>query len=433
MSPTSIARGRRAARPRGAVSVFVAVTLVLLVMALGLVLDLGHLYVAKTEMQNAADACALAAAWEISPYSGTSTARARAAGKAVGSKNRIDFQSDDVLVTDADITFSDTLAGPYGNEVAASTRYVRCAPQGQGGRSVALWIMGLWGDTTSSVTASAIAGVELCAFPLTFCTASPGETDFGFVRGRWYSGRAAPGAATHGNYGWINYTSGGGRDVLDLIAGRGQCGADYPGQMVSIEGITGNRATAAARAFNTRFGLYAGTYRDPELSRPDATGSAYTWYPAQAGSWPPPADRSVCEGTGFDPTTPPTSCNAYSGQHGVGGGQVTQFPVSQGANEAFDTNDVIPQLPGNPRVLLSNELATYGLRDRRLVIVPIVTCANWPTGNQPIDVEGWACGLLTHPIRDSEEVTMEYLGPARNSPCVGRLLPGQANVPVLAR
>lgn len=47
---------------RGAVAIIVAICLALLVGMLGLVLDLGHLYVAKTELQNAADAAALSGA-----------------------------------------------------------------------------------------------------------------------------------------------------------------------------------------------------------------------------------------------------------------------------------------------------------------------------------------------------------------------------------
>ena len=50
---------------RGAVAVLVALMLVVLIGAAGIVLDLGRLFVAKTELQNAADACALAAAREL--------------------------------------------------------------------------------------------------------------------------------------------------------------------------------------------------------------------------------------------------------------------------------------------------------------------------------------------------------------------------------
>jgi len=47
---------------RGSILVITALSLVALVGFVGLALDLGHLYVVKTELQNAADAAALAAA-----------------------------------------------------------------------------------------------------------------------------------------------------------------------------------------------------------------------------------------------------------------------------------------------------------------------------------------------------------------------------------
>jgi Flp pilus assembly protein TadG len=45
---------------RGAVAIIVGLVLAVLMGFAGLALDVGHLYVEKTELQNAADACALA-------------------------------------------------------------------------------------------------------------------------------------------------------------------------------------------------------------------------------------------------------------------------------------------------------------------------------------------------------------------------------------
>jgi Flp pilus assembly protein TadG len=52
-------------RQRGAVAVVVGLTIFVLVGMIGLALDLGQMFVNKTELQNAADACALAAAREL--------------------------------------------------------------------------------------------------------------------------------------------------------------------------------------------------------------------------------------------------------------------------------------------------------------------------------------------------------------------------------
>ena len=48
---------------RGAVAIIVGLTLAVLVGFAGLAIDGGRLYVNKTELQNAADACALAASY----------------------------------------------------------------------------------------------------------------------------------------------------------------------------------------------------------------------------------------------------------------------------------------------------------------------------------------------------------------------------------
>jgi len=51
-------------KQRGAVAIITGLAMVVLVGFAGLALDGGRLYLTKTELQNAADACALAAAYE---------------------------------------------------------------------------------------------------------------------------------------------------------------------------------------------------------------------------------------------------------------------------------------------------------------------------------------------------------------------------------
>jgi len=67
-------------RQRGVVSVMIGVTIMMLLLMLGLVLDLGHLYIVKTELQNAADSCALSAARELATVSAATAGNARTAG-----------------------------------------------------------------------------------------------------------------------------------------------------------------------------------------------------------------------------------------------------------------------------------------------------------------------------------------------------------------
>ena len=75
-------------RSQGAVAIVVALCLFIFLAVLGLVIDLGHLYVVKTELQNAADACALGAARELNDLSTGATERAKAAGITAGVSNK---------------------------------------------------------------------------------------------------------------------------------------------------------------------------------------------------------------------------------------------------------------------------------------------------------------------------------------------------------
>ncbi len=85
-------------RQQGAVALIVAICLVSLVGMLGLVLDLGHLYVTRTELQNAADSSSLSGAKELNgKVTGINNAITRAI-EAAG-KNKYNLNSTAVTVT----------------------------------------------------------------------------------------------------------------------------------------------------------------------------------------------------------------------------------------------------------------------------------------------------------------------------------------------
>ena len=101
-------------RQKGSVLILVGIALAVLVGFLGIVVDLGRLFVTKTELQSAMDACALAAAAElkpgVNPPDPASIARAVSSGITAGTRNRIGFQSVAATITAADIYFSDRLS-----------------------------------------------------------------------------------------------------------------------------------------------------------------------------------------------------------------------------------------------------------------------------------------------------------------------------------
>lgn len=151
-------------RQRGAVAIMIAVSIVVLVAMLGMVLDIGHLYIVKTELQNAADACALSAAQELSVINGTTLDRATNAGIQVGSRNSVNFQSNTVVIQDSNVTFSPTLTpGSFSRTITGGGDYVRCAPYDNNGFSVTMWFIGVLGILSGAPVNSVDMGAEAYA------------------------------------------------------------------------------------------------------------------------------------------------------------------------------------------------------------------------------------------------------------------------------
>src|SRR5512139_2980219 len=91
-------------RQSGAVAIMTAFALVLLIAMIGLVVDLGYLYTRKTELQNAADAAALAGARELNgTAAGVTAAVARAI--ALAGENSSELGSTKLVITENNVKF----------------------------------------------------------------------------------------------------------------------------------------------------------------------------------------------------------------------------------------------------------------------------------------------------------------------------------------
>ena len=158
-------------KQKGATAVIVAVSIVVLIGSIGLALDLGKLFITKSELQNSADACALAAARELSGSYVNQLSLAEAAGIEVGIRNDVFFQQDPVSVGSSNITFSETLDGTYlpKDSVAniLAVKFVRCTVERT---DIANWFMQVLGIGNQQVSATAVAslvpGQTTCAFPV---------------------------------------------------------------------------------------------------------------------------------------------------------------------------------------------------------------------------------------------------------------------------
>src|SRR5215213_7926047 len=114
-------------RERGSVLAMSALGMLTFLLATGMCVDLGHLYLVKSELQNAADAAALAGA------SALNSGRAgieRAQERATAAMNNFEFNSKPLKGDEFVVTYSASLNGSYvsyGSALgqAASIRFVR--------------------------------------------------------------------------------------------------------------------------------------------------------------------------------------------------------------------------------------------------------------------------------------------------------------------
>ncbi len=143
---------------RGAVAIIFGLTVVVLFAMGGVVLDLGHLYIAKAELQNAADAAALAGAKDLNETTPGIDA-AVATAQTISAKNKYNF-STDVTLALANIEFGPSPDGPWSSVAAA-----RAAPQGMtfikvdtGLKVLGTYLMRVAGVDTVSTFGLAVAG-----------------------------------------------------------------------------------------------------------------------------------------------------------------------------------------------------------------------------------------------------------------------------------
>ena len=98
----------------GAILFIVAACLVVLLGFMGLAIDLGHAYNNKSQLQNMADACALAGAAALDgTVTGIQTAVTRARDTLARLDNRTEFNKTTVAIPESAISFSATLNGTY--------------------------------------------------------------------------------------------------------------------------------------------------------------------------------------------------------------------------------------------------------------------------------------------------------------------------------
>lgn len=352
---------------RGIVMILFTVGALATLAMVGLALDLGRLYMAKTRLQNALDSAALDAAKTL--YQTGSTSLATTAANTA-------------FTTNATAQFSNTFTGivpivetsptltPFVPGGAGTHYFVRVRV---GTLPVTTFIVQILPGMGTTINASGTAvagpvplGGQLCgAFPVALC-GTAGDPDcsdyscFGIAGGPTTETVLQSDTSTMGpgNYGFISFPGcTGGNCLRDALAG----GSDFcftPGGTVTTE--PGKQTGPSEQGLNTRFGQYQGP-----VSRTDYPPDVITdhnpviYYADGAGN--------------------------YKSRLAVPGG--------------WDEPTGVPQ--------------------RRVVLIPVVDCGTGINGRSDVSVIGSTCFFLTRTLDNQGEIKGQMLPNCEASGTVG--------------
>lgn len=144
---------------RGSVLTLTSIGMLAMLLATGLAVDISHFYTVKAELQNAADAAALAGASQLNSTSGGIKLAVVEATKPL---NKYDVKQS-ATINAADVTFAKNLNGPYLDQagalaVPAEIRFVKVVvPPKAIGVSFAALTLG----SSKNISASAVAGLSV--------------------------------------------------------------------------------------------------------------------------------------------------------------------------------------------------------------------------------------------------------------------------------
>ena len=320
-------------RQRGGIAIMFGLTLVVLLAAGGLVIDLGHLYVIKSELQNAADSAALAGAEEIDlSAAGVNNAAAKAI--AFAQQNRYNF-STTVAITNANVSFGTSPDGPWFSvaQAVASPAGKSFIKVDTGTKTVPTYLMGAAGIANVATSGVAVAGrfvvditpLGMCAVDPSARTAArtsptlpalpPELIEFGFRRGTTYNMLEMKNIAGASDLTLINPVDSPPSCEMSHSSANFtapflcQGNSAVANSATHVYGNTGMSAGPLEKAINSRFNDFSGSTCLPASAPPDrniheykfndlTTGPA-KWMnsPAQAQQAQPSLNGAVVEAT----------------------------------------------------------------------------------------------------------------------------------------
>jgi hypothetical protein len=300
-------RRRDIAGQRGAIAILVGLSIFMLFAFMGLALDLARTYIAKTELQNAADAAALAGAKRLNQ---TKAGIDNAVNDAIAyaGKNQFGFPRQAVVITAADIMFAPSPDGPWSTQSEADANpagldFIQVNTEARVLSTLFMQIGTAFlpnAIASTSTLGYAVAGPLLTAItPIGICAITTNRTDhyadgellqYGFRHGMSYDvmrlgplgNNSVPwlinpvdqnSATCNPNHSSANFT------LPFICTGQGSLNFSTQGSGTAI-GNTGLSADVL-KALNSRFGIYSGSYGngqcDPATAPSDANIMQYCY------------------------------------------------------------------------------------------------------------------------------------------------------------
>jgi len=394
-------------KQKGLVAILLIAMLPFLLGLIALALDTGQLFIVKTELQNATDACAISAGQELNGTSAQFSA-AQAAGILAGTAHKVNLQKVAVtMINNSAVTFAQNLNDPASSYITAATgsglsnanaatyKYVKCSATSAVSKLLNIPGLGASDTITAQAIASRVPIQSPCVLPIGVCGNANAITTN--TVGAWISGEIGKNDPCVGNvncYKWVVYNGAGANaaNLANLLTGNNSCGINLTNQTVTE---FSGAAASPYDEYDTRFGVQKGT----NPVNPDFTGYGYT--PA---TYAPAAAYSAANSL--------FSINAYG-----------NYVTKKTALTKYQSN---PNLPGYTVVqpTISNSKA------RRIGVVPVIPC----TGGTS-NVSNWACVLMLNPIASgggNKTLYLEYLGSSSTGACTQIGYAGGGNGPTVS-
>ena len=371
---------------RGISLVLIVIAIAALILMSGLALDISHMMINKTRLQDTVDAAALSAASTLNSTSSTTLATASALAafglntSAAGNQELASsYSSGSLTVT---VQYSSTL--PPFTPGSTPAQYVRVKATGF---NMPTWLVSLAGFTQLSVSASAVAGASptvntACNLaPMLVCgtSPSPAGTIWGFQQNApQVLKSAAPGSTQlgPGNFQLIQLGGPGG-SVLNANMAGGYQACMTAGSNGAVQTQTGNMVGPTSQGLNTRFGQYQG-------------GMSMAQYPPDVLT------------TGQSPAlTLDASGNIVSGSTQVTASNIDQLLYSYSKYTSDE---------GNPAAYQYQPVSSGGpgVFNRRVLSVVVGNCTGQSNGTSSIPIIGFACFFLLQPDRGGGNIDYIY-------------------------